>query len=102
MARKAAGAAISATKHELINVAGKHSRDLRLVDPKHATLDRAQCEARTKHALPLSERTYTCTPCGHTSPRDKNAAPVMCVRSGFNPAGVEGTRPPGPQDQEAA
>lgn len=102
MARKAADAAISATKHELINMAGKHSRDLRLVDPERTAMDCAQCGARTKHALPLSERTYTCTPCGHTSPRDKNSAHVMCVRAGFNPAGVEGTRPPGPQDQEAA
>ncbi|GFE15652.1 hypothetical protein Sgleb_36990 [Streptomyces glebosus] len=37
------------------------------------------------HALPLSERTYTCTACGVVSPRDKNSARVMLVRAGLQP-----------------
>ncbi|TDC75915.1 RNA-guided endonuclease TnpB family protein [Actinomadura sp. 7K507] len=102
MARKAADGAVAATKRELITMAAKHGRALHLIDPKHTTTDCASCGARTKHALPLSERTYTCTVCGHTSPRDKNSAHVMLVRAGLNPAGVEGTRPPGPPGQEAA
>ncbi|MEU9072866.1 transposase [Streptomyces sp. NPDC048306] len=95
MARKAADAAIGATKTALIEMGRKHGRDIHLVHPAHTTMDCAQCGARTKHALPLSERTYTCTVCGIVSPRDKNSARVMLVRAGLNPAGAEGVRPPG-------
>lgn len=102
MARKAADAAISATKTALIEMGRKHGRDIRLVHPAHTTMDCASCGARTKHALPLSERTYTCTACGVVSPRDKNSARVMLVRAGLNPAGAEGIRPSGALLPEAA
>jgi putative transposase len=102
MARKAADAAIGATKKALIEIGRKHGRDVRLVHPAHTTMDCASCGARTKHALPLPERTYTCTACGAVSPRDKNSARVMLVRAGLNPAGAEGVRPPGAPFQEAA
>ncbi|MEH0546107.1 transposase [Streptomyces sp. B21-105] len=92
MARKAADAAIGATKTALIEMGRKHGRDIRLVHPAHTTMDRASCGARTKHALPLSERTYTCTACGVVSPRDKNSARVMLVRAGLDPAGVDRVR----------
>ncbi|MEU3350358.1 transposase [Streptomyces sp. NPDC037389] len=85
MARKAADAAISATKKALIEMGRKHGRDVRLVHPAHTTMDCAQCGARTKHALPLSTRTYACTACGAVSPRDKNSARVMLVRAGLVP-----------------
>ncbi|MFB7937672.1 RNA-guided endonuclease InsQ/TnpB family protein [Streptomyces sp. NPDC056049] len=97
MARKAADAAIGATKTALIEMGRKHGRDVRLVHPAHTTMDCAQCGARTKHALPLSERTYTCTACGAESPRDKNSARVMLVRAGLNPAGADRVRAAGPQ-----
>ena len=93
MARKAADAAISATKTALIEMGRKHGRDVRLVHPAHTTMDCAQCGARTKHALPLSERTYTCTACGAVSPRDKNSARVMLVRAGLIPASADRGRP---------
>ncbi|AWZ04839.1 transposase [Streptomyces sp. ICC1] len=105
MARKAADAAISTTKRELINMARKHGRDLRLVHPAHTTMDCGHCGhcgARTKHALPLSERTYTCTACGAVSPGDKNSARVMLVRAGFIPAAVDRGRPDGPPVRQAA
>ncbi|MFC4468615.1 RNA-guided endonuclease InsQ/TnpB family protein [Streptomyces xiangluensis] len=102
MARKAADAAIGATKAALTEMGRKHGRDIRLVHPAHTTMDCAQCGARAKHRLPLGERTYTCTACGTASPRDKNSARVMLVRAGLNPAGAEGTRPPGALLQEAA
>ncbi|WPW30984.1 transposase [Streptomyces atratus] len=102
MARKAADAAIGATKTALTEMGRKHGRDVRLVHPAHTTMDCATCGARTKHALPLSERTYTCTACGVVSPRDKNSARVMLVRAGLNPAGAEGVRPPGALLPEAA
>ncbi|MFJ7629445.1 RNA-guided endonuclease InsQ/TnpB family protein [Streptomyces sp. NPDC097595] len=97
MARKAADAAIGATKTALIEMGRKHGRDIRLVHPAHTTMDCAQCGARTKHALPLSERTYTCTACGNVSPRDKNSARVMLVRAGLNPAGADRVRAEGLQ-----
>ncbi len=93
MARKAADAAISATKHELINMARKHGRTVHLVHPAHTTRDCGCCGARTKHALPLSERTYVCTACGAVSARDKNSARVMLVRAGLDPAGADRGRP---------
>ncbi|MFI7297033.1 RNA-guided endonuclease InsQ/TnpB family protein [Streptomyces sp. NPDC050121] len=102
MARKAADAAIGTTKQALIEMGRKHGRDVRLVDPAHSTMDCGRCGARAKHALPLSERTYTCTACGAVSPRDKNSARVMLARAGLTPAGVEGVRLPGATLQEAA
>lgn len=89
MARKAADAAISATKTALIEQARKHGRTLHLVHPAHTTMDCAHCGARAKHRIPLSERTYTCTACGTVSPRDKNSARVMLVRAGLNPASAD-------------
>ncbi|MEU2978863.1 RNA-guided endonuclease InsQ/TnpB family protein [Streptomyces hirsutus] len=102
MARKAADAAIGATKAALIEMGRKHGRDIRLVHPAHTTMDCAHCDARAKHALPLGERIYTCTACGTVSPRDKNSARVMLVRAGLNPAGADGGRPPGALLREAA
>jgi putative transposase len=102
MARKAADAAIGATRTALIEMGRKHGRDIRLVHPAYTTMDCAHCGARAKHALPLGERTYTCTVCKTVSPRDKNSAHVMLVRAGLNPAGADGARPPGALLQEAA
>lgn len=102
MARKAADAAIGATKKALLEMAHKHGRIVHLVHPAHTTMDCAQCGARTKHALPLSERTYACTACGAVSPRDKNSARVMLARAGLNPAGADGARPGGTLFRQAA
>ncbi|MCX4582044.1 transposase [Streptomyces sp. NBC_01481] len=96
MAKKAADAAIGAVKAALIEMGRKHGRAVHLVHPAHTTMDCAQCGARTKHALPLSERTYACTACGAVSPRDKNSARVMLVRAGLNPAGADRVRADGP------
>ncbi|WP_406170534.1 RNA-guided endonuclease InsQ/TnpB family protein [Streptomyces sp. NBC_00996] len=102
MARKAADAAIGATKQALIEMGRMHGRDVHLVHPAYTTMDCARCGARTKHALPLSERTYTCTVCAAVSPRDKNSARVMLVRAGLHPAGVEGVRLSGAPLRKAA
>ncbi len=102
MARKAADAAIGVTRKALLDMGRKHGRDVRLAHPAHTTMDCGRCGARTKHVLPLSERTYTCTACGAVSPRDKNSARVMLVRAGLAPAGVDGVRPLGALLQEAA
>ncbi|MFD3481584.1 RNA-guided endonuclease InsQ/TnpB family protein [Streptomyces sp. NPDC058665] len=102
MARKAADAAIGATKTALVEMGRKHERIVHLVHPAYTTMDCARCGARTKHALPLSERTYSCTVCGAVSPRDKNSAHVMLVRAGLNPAGADRGRPDGAQPPPAA
>ncbi|GAA3356136.1 RNA-guided endonuclease TnpB family protein [Streptomyces antimycoticus] len=102
MARKAADAAISATKGALIEMGRKHGRAVYLVHPMHTTMDCAQCGARTKHALPLSERMYACTACGAVSPRDKNSARVMLVRAGLNPASADRGSPDGALPRLAA
>ncbi|MFZ3472716.1 zinc ribbon domain-containing protein [Streptomyces sp. 4.24] len=99
---KKAAAAISATKTALVEMGRKHGRAVYPVHPAHTTVECAQCGARTKHALPLSERTYAWTVCGAVSPRDKNSAHVMLVRAGLNPAGAEGVRPLGALPQVAA
>ncbi|GAA0595111.1 hypothetical protein GCM10009546_66550 [Actinomadura livida] len=102
MARKAADAAIGATKRALVEMGRKHGRDVRLVDPAYTTMDCGDCGARAKHRLPLSERTYTCTACGVSRPRDKNSARVMLVRAGLDPDGADGARPPAPPGRKAA
>lgn len=79
-----------------------------LVHPAHTIMDCGSCGARTRHALPLSQRTCTCTCtctctlCKAVSPRDKNSARVMLLRAAPAPAGAEGVRPPGAPLQEAA
>ncbi|MEU1409779.1 transposase [Streptomyces sp. NPDC005728] len=83
-------------------MARKHGRTVHLIHPAHTTMDCATCGARTKHALPLSERMYSCTACGAVSPRDKNSARVMLIRAGLNPAGAEGARPAEAPPQRAA
>ena len=102
MARKAADAAISATKRALLEQAGKHSRHLVLVDPRHTTTDCGMCGARAKHRLPLSQRTYQCENCGLVAARDKNSAHVIHNRAGFDPAGVDGIRPDRSPSEQAA
>ncbi|MFG2518762.1 RNA-guided endonuclease InsQ/TnpB family protein [Streptomyces sp. NPDC048527] len=102
MARKAADAAIGATKQALVEMARKYGRIVHLVHPAYTTMDCGQCGARAKHTLPLGERTYTCTECGAVSPRDKNSARVMLNRAGLTPAGAEGIRPDGTQFRPAA
>ena len=101
MARKAAVAAIGATKRALVELGRKHGRTVHLVHPAHSTMDSAHCGARAKHRLPLSERTYTCTACGISSPRDKNVARVMLVRAGLSPDDADRGRPERSQDAQA-
>ncbi|MFE7588346.1 RNA-guided endonuclease InsQ/TnpB family protein [Kitasatospora sp. NPDC057512] len=102
LARKAADAAIGATKAALIEMSRKHVRTVHLIHPAHTTMDCAHCGARAKHALPLGLRTYSCTACGTSSPRDKNSARVMLVRAGLAPAGVDGVGPGCSQRSRAA
>ncbi len=93
MVKKSADAGIALLKNILIWQATIAGIDLRLVDPRYTTTDCADCDARTKHHLPLGQRTYTCESCGVSRSRDKNSAAVMVARAGFIPAGAEDVRP---------
>lgn len=97
MARKAADAAIGATKRELLLYGQRAGRTVVLVPPAYTTTDCSGCGARAKR-LPLAERTYACPACGLVLPRDRNSARVIRAAAGFNGASAESVRhrpPPG-------
>jgi putative transposase len=76
MARKAADAAISATKRTLIEYGRRAGRKVVLVRPAYTTMTCSECFARNKR-LSLKVRTFQCATCGHTAYRDRNAARVI-------------------------
>lgn len=96
MARKAADAAIGATKRELIEFAKRAGRDVVLVPPANSTMTCGCCGTRAKSRLPLDERTFRCDACGHMADRDRNAARAILAAAGFNRAGVDVVRRPDP------
>lgn len=96
MARKAADAAIGATKRELIEFAKRAGRYVVLVPPAYSTMTCGCCGTRAKSRLPLEERTFRCGACSHVADRDRNAARVMLAAAGFNRAGVDVVRRPDP------
>ena len=96
MARKAADAAIGASKRELIEFARRAGRELVLVPPAYTSMTCGSCATRAKSRLPLDERTFRCESCGHTEDRDRNAARVILAAAGFNRAGVDVVRRPDP------
>jgi putative transposase len=77
MARKAADAAIGATKRELIERAARAGRQVVIVKPAYTTMTCHRCFARATQRLGLAERIFTCRPCGYTGGRDENAARVI-------------------------
>lgn len=93
LARKAADAAISTTKTELIDYATRAGRKVVLVPPAHTTTTCSDCGTRATTRLDLSERTYVCHACGLVMPRDKNSARVILAAAGFHRASVESVRP---------
>ena len=92
MARKAADAAISATKTILVTRAAQAGRKVVLVPPAYTTMTCSACHSKAKSRLPLDVRIFRCECCGYTDDRDRNAARVILVRAGFNPAGVDDVR----------
>ena len=76
-ARKAADAAIGATKRELIGRGTWAGRKVVLVQPAFTTMTCSSCFARAKQRLELAERTFRCQDCGFTDSRDRNAARVI-------------------------
>ena len=68
------------------------SRKVVLVPPAYTTMTCSACHSKAKSRLPLNVRIFRCECCGHTDDRDRNAARVILVRAGFNPAGVDDVR----------
>lgn len=101
MARKAADAAIGATKRELLLYGQRAGRDVRLVPPAYTTMTCSGCGARTKR-LTLAERTFCCPDCGLVLPRDRNAARTILAAAGFNGASAESVRHDPPSGRSAA
>ncbi len=89
LARSAQDAAIGQAKRVLLESASRAGRNIVLVNPAHTTMDCSKCGARAKRRLELSVRTYTCESCGLVADRDENAARVIRVRAGFNPADAD-------------
>lgn len=92
MAKKAADAAISMTKRELIERAVRAGRQVVMVAPAYTSMTCSRCFERTNQRLGLGERTFRCATCGFTDGRDRNAAKVILAVAERNHAGVEGVR----------
>lgn len=92
MARKAADNAIGTTKTELVERARRAGREVVLVKPAYTTMTCGQCGTRAKDRLPLSQRTFLCSTCGHTDDRDRNAARTILATAGQYRADVEAVR----------
>ena len=92
MARKAADAAITATKQELIERGTRAGRKVVLVPPAYTTMTCSRCFARAKRRLKLDERIFRCESCGHTADRDRNAARVILAMAERGHAGADDVR----------
>ena len=92
MARKAADAAITATKRELIDRGMRAGRKVVLVPPAHTTMTCAECGTRAKERLTLDERIFRCTACGNIADRDRNAARVILAMAERGHAGADDVR----------
>ncbi len=93
LARRAADAAIGQTQQALRWLVVKHEREHKLVPAAYTTMTCSECDARAKHRLLLSQRTFVCESCGHVADRDENAASTVLARAGFDPAGADRIRP---------
>jgi len=89
MARKAADAAIGATKRELIARGRRAGRKVVLVPPAYTTMTCSECLARAKRRMELGERTFRCEFCGYTAERDRNSARLVLALARKSLATVE-------------
>jgi putative transposase len=100
MARKAADAAISAAKRELIEQGTRASRKVVLVAPAYTTMTCSSCFAIAKQQLGLGERTFRCGHCGYTADRDRNAARTILATVDPDRAGVDDVRHCSPPSED--
>ena len=84
--------AIGAVKTELIWMANKHGRDLRLIHLANATTDWLQLRRENQAPPPPRAEGLHLRSLPDDPSRDKNSAAVIAARAGFVPANVEGIR----------
>ncbi|WP_446225937.1 RNA-guided endonuclease InsQ/TnpB family protein [Nocardia sp. IBHARD005] len=101
MARKAADAAIGATKRELIERGVRVGRRVVLVAPAYTTMTCSECFAIAKQRLGLAERIFRCECCGYTADRDRNAARTILATVDLDRAGVDDVRHCSPPSGDA-
>ncbi|MBW6438787.1 transposase [Actinoplanes hulinensis] len=92
MARKAADAAISACKKELIERGTRAGRKVVLVPPAYTTMTCSGCGERANHRLGLGVRTFECPACGYTADRDLNAARTILATAERDRASADDVR----------
>jgi putative transposase len=92
MARKAADAAIGATKRILVEAGERAGRRVVLVPPTYTTMTCAQCGTRAKDRLGLGQRVFRCDHCGNVDGRDRNAARVILALAERGHAGADDVR----------
>lgn len=92
MARKAADAAIGATKRTLVETGKRAGRKVVLVSPAYTTMTCAKCGTRTKDRLGLGQRVFHCDHCGNVEGRDRNAARVILAVAERGHAGADDVR----------
>ena len=92
VARKAADAAIAATKRELIERGMRAGRKVVLVPPAYTTMTCSRCFARAKRRLKLDERIFRCDACGYVADRDRNAARTILAMAERGHAGADDVR----------
>ncbi|MDX5311135.1 MAG: transposase [Rhodococcus sp. (in: high G+C Gram-positive bacteria)] len=92
MARKAADAAIAATKRELVERGRRAGRKVVLVRPAYTSMTCSGCFARAKQPLGLAERIFRCPACGYSACRDRNAAGVVLAVAERGHTGVDDVR----------
>jgi putative transposase len=101
MARKAADAAIGASKRELLERAQRAGRKVVLVPPAYTTMTCASCSARAKQRLTLADRIFRCEHCGHAAERDRNAARVILAAVDPDRGGADDVRHCSPPSGDA-
>ncbi|OOL28454.1 transposase [Rhodococcus rhodochrous] len=92
MARKAAVAAIAATKSELVERGRRAGRKVVLVRPAYTSMTCSRCFARAKQPLGLEQRIFRCPACGYSGCRDRNAAGVVLAVAERGHTGVDDVR----------
>lgn len=92
MARKAADAAIGATKATLVEYGQRAGRTVVLAPPAYTTTTCSNCDARAKHRIALGVRTFECSACGFRACRDLNAARTILAQAERTLAGVDDIR----------
>ncbi len=82
--------------------ARKAGREVVRLDPRNTTQNCSACGTKAKCRLGLADRTFNCDACGLVLDRDRNAARNLNPGWAVPGVGVDGSKPLGSVDSEAA